>query len=361
MPGQAYIEIQAGLARTQGECLPMEPGAEWTWLEAYTLMEAPTEVVHGSDWPAAWKDVDARLEKMLPREALESECARAGEVSRRQVEEILHRGSGWGALELRRRTKAGEKPFCSGEMVFDDASIGDDQVPWLSLLEDGALPRRSVAEYPGAWMVQPEWHALLEDALRHGRGDHWLAWLHLAVMLYHAGETERAEKAWRTSLEAEQSGWALRNLAVAARHEKRESDALALLLDASRMLPDLPSLALECSKALADANQPEQVIEYIDGLKPELQNYLRMPLYRAAAALKMGDFDTVERILRNMEPVDAGEGERAFVNLWFEMWEKRLAARENISIDDDLRRRVRREFPPPEKIDFRMSRDELEK
>ena len=34
--------------------------------------------------------------------------------------------------------------------------------------------------------------------------------------------------------------------------------------------------------------------------------------------------------------------------------EKRLAARENVPIDEQLRRRVRQEFPPPANIDFRM-------
>ena len=35
-----YIEIQAGLTRAQDQCLPMPAGAEWTWTEAYGLMEA---------------------------------------------------------------------------------------------------------------------------------------------------------------------------------------------------------------------------------------------------------------------------------------------------------------------------------
>jgi len=360
--GHAYIEIQAGLARTQGECLPMPPRAEWSWLEAYTLMEAPPEVVHGSDWRTAWREVDRRLEETFPRETMESEYARAREASRRRVKEVLHRGSGWGALELRRRSRAGEEPFCSGEMVFDDASMDEDQAPWLSLLEDGALPRKSVAEYPGAWMVQREWREILEDGLRSGRGDHWLAWLHLGVMLYHAGETERAKQAWRTSLERERSGWALRNLAVAALHEERKSQGARLLLEASEMLPELAPLALECAKALIDSDQPGRAAQYIDGLTGELRRHSRMPFHRAAAALKMGDFETVERILKSASGLtDVREGERSFVKLWLEMWEKRVAAEENIPIDDELRRRVRRDFPPPWAIDFRMAPDELEK
>ena len=36
-------------------------------------------------------------------------------------------------------------------------------------------------------------------------------------------------------------------------------------------------------------------------------------------------------------------------------WEKRIAAAEKIPVDDKLHERVRRDFPPPRFIDFRMS------
>jgi len=46
-PGaQPYIEIQAGLAQTQLEYLPMPAGSEWSWLEAYGYLDADAAVVH---------------------------------------------------------------------------------------------------------------------------------------------------------------------------------------------------------------------------------------------------------------------------------------------------------------------------
>ena len=52
-PGVTYLEIQAGLARTQTEHLRMPPNTEWTWLEAYGLLEADADTIHGQDWAAA--------------------------------------------------------------------------------------------------------------------------------------------------------------------------------------------------------------------------------------------------------------------------------------------------------------------
>jgi hypothetical protein len=48
------------------------------------------------------------------------------------------------------------------------------------------------------------------------------------------------------------------------------------------------------------------------------------------------------------------EGEVVLTDLWFGLHEKRIAAAENVPVNDALKERVRREFPPPENLDFRM-------
>jgi len=355
-PGEAYIELQAGLCRTQGQSIPMPAGAEWSWLEAYGLAEVPPEVAHGADWPAARAAVEARLDKALPQQVLEERLEEANVALRKPLEEILHRGAGWGALERRRRERAGAKPFCDGEIAFDDESLGGEQAPWLALLEQGELPCLPPAEEPGAWMVQPEWVALLQKAIDEGRGDHWLSWLHLGVMYYHAGQTERAEKAWRTSIEREPSGWAWRNLAVAAMHEGRDSEALDLWATSCKMLPASAPLAVEYGAALRQTRQWRRAMQFVEGLGDRLQEHPRMQLLKASAALELGDLDEVERFLDNRVRVtDTREGERTLAELWFSFHEKKLSERENTPIDDALRERVRREFPPPQEIDFRQA------
>ena len=64
-PGHAYLEIQAGLSRTQLECSPMPAGAQWEWTEAYGLMEADPGKVHGADWKAAVSDVAGTIAAKL--------------------------------------------------------------------------------------------------------------------------------------------------------------------------------------------------------------------------------------------------------------------------------------------------------
>ncbi|MBC8232432.1 DUF5107 domain-containing protein [bacterium] len=356
VPNAPYIEIQAGLARTQSEYLPMPAGAEWTWLEAYGLMEADPETVHNPDWRTAYQYVDKKVEEMMPQELLEAKLLDSNDMANRPPKEIIQRGSGWGALEHRRRECSGEKPFCPPSMVFDDDSLGTDQKLWLTLLEDGALPCTETTAPPGAWMVQSEWRQSLQNSVDAGRSDYWLAWLHLGVMHYSEKNIDAAKRAWEKSLALEPSPWAYRNMAVLAKHEGRLSEAADLLLTACQMAPNVPSLALECCQALLEAERPQDMLNFLSNLPTQIRDRGRMRVMEARAALKMGNLQEVEEILQSRPSVpDIREGEVTLSDLWFGMHEKRIAAKDNISIDDEIRQRVRRDYPPPSWLDFRQA------
>jgi hypothetical protein len=83
-PGVTYLEIQAGLARTQTEHLRMPPHAQWTWLEAYGLMEADAEAVHSQSWSAAQQAVRVPLDALISEATLlaEHQASAAGPTMR---------------------------------------------------------------------------------------------------------------------------------------------------------------------------------------------------------------------------------------------------------------------------------------
>jgi hypothetical protein len=273
------------------------------------------------------------------------------------VAELLHQGSGWGALERRRRQRAGERPFAEGRALpFPDSAIGDEQLPWLALLETGLLPARPAAAEPGSLMVQPEWHDLLERSVRGGgAGAHGLAWYHLGVMRYHAGDRSGARDAWQRSARAQPSAWAWRDLAVLAREQGDAPAAVDLWLSASRAAPALAPLAIECASALLEAGRAAELGAFADTLPPAVRAHGRIRLLRAMAALALDDLDAVKRYFQGDPHLgNVRESETVLSDLWFGWHERRLARERGVAIDDDLRRLVRREFPPPARFDFRM-------
>ncbi len=355
-PGHAYLEIQAGLARTQVEHLPMPGGAEWSWLEAYGMMEADPRAVHGPDWRQAQQTVEERLQELIPRDRLEAEFERGAETACRPPLQVLHRGSGWARLERLRREAVGEPPFCGPELLFDDASLQDAQTPWLHLLRYRELPAALADVAPSSCMVQPEWREMLEAAVGAGRGAHWLSWLHLGVMRYHAGDRDSAREAWRKSVSLCRTPWALRNLAVLAREDGDEPQAAELLVSALRMQPSLLPLAIECARGLIHAARPQEWLAVLDELPGAVRATPRIRLLEGQAALACGDLRAVEQVLAEAPEVDdLREGERSLTDLWFGFHEQRVSAERGAPVDDALREYVRRQFPPPANIDFRMA------
>jgi hypothetical protein len=263
-------------------------------------------------------------------------------------------------VERRRRDRAAQPPFAPpSALPFPDSSIGDEQLPWLALLDAGALPYRPAAHDPGSLMVQPEWRELLERAVHAagdgGRGAHWLAWYHLGVMRYRAGDAAGARQAWERSMREEPSAWACRDLAVLARDEGDEQAAADLWLKASRLAPHVVPLAIECAKALLGAGRIAELSAFADVLPPEVRTHGRIRLLRAMAALREGDLDAVERYFQgDVDVANIREKETILSDLWFGWHEQRLSRQRGTAIDDDLRRLVRREFPPPARFDFRL-------
>ncbi len=319
-PGKRYFEIQAGLSRTQLECAPMPADAEWEWLEAYGCLVADPEKVHGDDWSVAIQEVNNRLEQLLDPKLLEDCLNETRSLANRSPDRILHRGSGWGALERIRRIQCLEKPMCSSALLFDDDSLTDDQAPWLSLLHDGVFPRKKVVEEPGAWMIQEEWRALLQDSIESPGGSHWLAQLHLGLMHYAQGNVAAANGAWQVSLWCEPSGWTHRNLAVISRLQDRKVDALFHYSQAIEMLPGARSLLVECCEYFLELGLAEQTLNIIDRAPRELRVHTRIRFLEARAGLALRLPARLEQVMReDYELVDIREGESSLTTFWFDL------------------------------------------
>lgn len=315
VPGEAYLEIQAGLARTQYECLPMPAGAEWTWVEAFGPLEADPARVHG-DLDGATAEVARRLDAALPPGRLEAGLVLPAEA------EPVQLGSGWGALEARRRAHAGEPPL---PVDFPAESLGPEQAPWLALLERGALPDAPAAGF----VAGPAWRALLERAPPTPA-----ALDHLGVVRFAAGDLAGAREAW-------QRAGSLRNLGALARLEGRAAEAADLYAAARARDPALGPLAVEWAAAQLDAGRAAEV------LAAPLPRSGRLQVLEARAALAVGDLGRAAAILEGpLEVPDLREGELVLSDLWYEL----EARRSGVPADE-----VRRTRRPPPHLDFRMA------
>ena len=72
-PGEGYLEIQAGITRTQLEHLTMPAGSELSWMETYGMIETDPQKAHRGEWREAQQNAQAALDQLIPTAKLYSE------------------------------------------------------------------------------------------------------------------------------------------------------------------------------------------------------------------------------------------------------------------------------------------------
>ncbi|MBA0052191.1 DUF5107 domain-containing protein [Streptomyces sp. AJS327] len=323
-----YAEIQAGLARTQLEHLPLAAGEELTWVEAYGPLAADPELVHGADWRAARAHAAERLEEALGRAELEAAYAAWRGVAEVDPEgPPLAVGSGWGALEVERGG------YRLPGTPFRAETMGGEQEPWRRLLHTGVLPVPDRELPPGPTLVAPEWREVLEAADADAYARYVLDY-HLGVAQWHAGDRSQAVRSWERSLGHTPNWPAQRCLAVAAAREGDAERAAERWLSAYRRLGEewragerwtaaLAALARETVEgllAVGRAAEARAVLEGEDGLARlprEVAGRGRFRLLRARVLAALGEREAALEIFgEGFEVDDLREGEEALGETW---------------------------------------------
>jgi hypothetical protein len=354
--GGRYLEIQAGLARTQMEHLAMPGHVDWNWLEVYGMLEVDPQAAHSDDWHVAQQRVQEKLERLIPACESEDQFVLSSRYCDLSPAEILQRGSGWGALERMRREVSGEPQFCPDGLVFDDASLGDAQAPWVDLLTGGRFKGTGGDAKPGGFMVQSEWLKRVAASLHHEPDQGWVGWFHLGNMLDYANDRKGAIVAWENSLKRTRTPGVLRNLALAAYESGDLDRATALYREACALAPKVMPLEIEYGTFLIKTDQPRLWLEHLGNMAAEIRSVGRIQLLEAQAYLKIGALDQVKRFLDEGVVIpELQEGEETLTNLWFAYHASRLSREERIPQDSSLMVRVREEYPVPEALDFRMT------
>jgi tetratricopeptide (TPR) repeat protein len=395
LPGERYLEVQAGLAPTQLHTADIEGGGMADWVQTFTALRVEPEKAHQENYQAAAAYMEERLMEAIPPAGL----GRALEAARRRAGTeagLLSLGSGWGALERKLRDAGSAIPsagtvFPGGTapgLSFPDESIGDAEGPWAELIRTGTLPSRPVEAGPGSFVLGPAWEALLKQSpgggqSRPGNGspgqvrDDWLTPYHLGVIAFEAGAVDAAVFYWEQSLAAAENAWAYRNLAVAALRQaapgngkieaalgyyKRAFDRPEGRLD--------PSFAEEYIPLLIDQGREGEAASELGayragpgarspgtGWAPE-ENPAALPgpLLDAAAriAFAQGDDPLLDRIF-SLEPPHIREGNTTLVDLWTAREIRRLGGLDKTAAEEQVRRALASgEREPPREIDFRM-------
>ncbi|MGW4877567.1 DUF5107 domain-containing protein [Streptomyces sp. NPDC004262] len=317
-----YLEIQAGLARTQLEHVRLDARSEISWLEAYgPLSTAPQ---------ASPETVEERLAHVLPRTALDAAYAAWQPCADTAPGDLLATGSGWGALEvLRTDLKLPGTPFA-------ESTLGEDQAPWRELLRTGTLPEPRRVRPPGPTPVAPHWRDMLETAPATPHTEY-----HLGVAQWHAGDRAQAVRSWERALPLAPSLWPLlRCLAVAdqesGHHERaaeRYADAFDDLCrerrdDGEAWTAAAAALGREALEALLRAGRAADARTVWEALPPATRGRGRFRLLEAELLLAEGRRAAARAVFADgFEVADLREGDDVLDRLWARLGDAPLPRR----------------------------------
>ncbi|MEU8714982.1 DUF5107 domain-containing protein [Streptomyces sp. NPDC048663] len=317
-----YLEIQAGLARTQLEHVRLDARSEISWLEAYGPLSTTPQ--------ASPETVEERLAHVLPRTALDAAYAAWQPCADTAPGDLLATGSGWGALEvLRTDLKLPGTPFA-------ESTLGEDQAPWRELLRTGTLPEPRRVRPPGPTPVAPHWRDMLETAPATPHTEY-----HLGVAQWHAGDRAQAVRSWERALPLAPSLWPLlRCLAVADQesgHHERAAERYAEAFDdlcrerrddGEAWTAAAAALGREAIEALLRAGRAADARTVWEALPPATRGRGRFRLLEAELLLAEGRRAAARAVFADgFEVADLREGDDVLDRLWARLGDAPLPRR----------------------------------
>lgn len=346
-----YVEIQAGLARTQLEHIPLKAGSVYTWTEAYGALEKPAEKLHG-DWNTARETVAGAIHEAFGQDAdgvLDRMLTMTAEPGA-----MVHMGSGWGSLEQLRRSADGENKL-SLWYDFPESTLTVHQLPWLGLLRAGKLESPDPTKIPTGYLVDEGWHTRLEKAMEEPGNRSWFAWMHLGLMRYTQGDVQGALEAFEASLAMEPSPWVLRNIAMIHGNEYGDfGKAIDYMARSLQMEQNNRWLWLDMAVLCLKADRCGYWVERYPAIPETIRSEGRLKLYTAIALTRLGRLEEACAYLNHELLVpDIKEDENLITEAWFALYSGILSKKTGITDPAALRQMVEREYPL-EELDFRM-------
>ena len=345
-----YVEIQAGLAYTQLEHIPMKRGDTWSWVEAYGAVDVPSQLAHGT-WQQARQAVETALDGTSP-EGMEQMLQRKLEVGA-APEEYLAFGSGWGTLENLIRLENDEIPL-SDTCEFPTEALSDAQMEWVTLLRENRLPEPPVTEEPKGYLVDEKWRDRLSKAMETEESRHWYAYMQLGLMEYAAGNVDMTRELMERSIACRENPWAARNLAMLWKNEYGDLDrAAGYIRKAVSMNGTCRGILLDAAGILLALGSNQEWIDLYLSLPDKLRSDGRLKFHTALAYMRQENYQKAAQYLnRELVMPDIKEGDTAISDVWRKLYSHIVAEETGITDPEEILRLVDEKHPLGE-LDFR--------
>lgn len=334
----AYVEIQAGLLKTQLEHFIMKGESEISWHESYSLVSLDPTIAHG-EFENAVKNASVIAKGRMQNANVAFESVK--------FDDIEHYASGWGYVEEQIRGKKISK-YCT----FPQNSVTDVEKQWLDLINTGKMIEVDVNDPINSYNVDKHWIGYLENV----KDKNWYVLYQLATAYYANDEMEKAKQYYELSIAKKNNAWSQRNIAMLYKNILKQADkACEYMKKAYKLKNDYLPLVIEYAQTLINAKRYNDWIEVYETLCDEFKQNGRIKMLLCACYVKVDELDKAKAILtKDFVVCDIKEGEYSLSAIWQELYAKIIAKQEGISVEEVSEKTVFEKYPLYEELDFRM-------
>lgn len=307
-----YIEIQAGIGKTQYGCVPMAPHTAWEWMEQYGPVQIPPELLEKDHperaarfteelhIPAMWEEMERKLTETKPMAH-----GRA---------EMVFAGSGYGALKRQGRM------WEHLEFRIREESLDR----WKRFFETNLLHCPQPSQKPDEFLIDADNLAFLKESLRHENDGNWYAHYHMGTGLFAEGKYKKAGKEWKKSLSLAENPWAYHGLSCVSFVLGERASAAEYILKGMELRRTDHSYLKEGFKLLSLCGADQQLCDFYETLGEEERQISKIRFYYICSLHHLGkDREAYEQLEQNggLEMEDIREGEDSMAQLWSELYQ----------------------------------------
>lgn len=355
-----YLEIQAGLGKTQYGCIPMAPHTAWEWMELYGAVEMPEDFVQ-ADFLECRGRLTRYVRELKPYQELDTVLKRTKTMTKARAE-LLECGSGYGALasyvssESRTNSAQTEQDkVYHGSLSENAEDLGNERVSfgkntshlafvckepqlllWKRFFDSGILHCPYPLAAPDAFLIDERNLCFMERMMRqHPQNqENWYAQYQLGLGYLVCGRGEEAEQAFAQSLSLKENPWARHGLACEKLQNVREgiqdettekkwkNGAAEDILRGMRMVPEDVSYLKEGFRILSYCGCYETLCDFYETLTQEHKNIGKLRFLYISALHHLGRDEQAYTILEEnggLEIEDIREGEDSIGELFREL------------------------------------------
>lgn len=306
-----YIEIQAGLGKTQYGCIPMAPHTTWEWTERYGAVQIPPEDLKISHADREKHLTDAILSRNIAEE-LEA-LSRQGSCFAKKEACLIRSGRQHGALAATGKNTA--------HLRFDLDS--ESLLKWQSFFQNGILHEPAPDARPDEFMIGAEHVEFMERACRKKENENnWYAYYHLGLGYFEKSDFIRAIHALERSDALVPNPWARHALSCAHYKLNNHDESVKNILEGMRMCQSDISYLKEGFRILMQNEAFHAICNFYKTLDRKLKEISKLKYYYIAALAKTGKGEAALSLLEKNGGIvmeDTREGENSLQELWEEL------------------------------------------